>query len=312
MAFLRQAIHEHPMQPAVICYSLALTRPDHRCVNEFVQSVRSLREHNRTIPAVLFLYGVESDVLLREADRQSIQVVRLGDFEASMRHPMAHVLALYPFWHKLPSLRHAPPAERLLYIDCDTFWFDDPERLLAAHSEADWYARDEVYSRRGYPLEYDPHYLDEDKFRLITESLGATWFPPFNTGVILAKRWVIDEILKLDIEFLDIGWRLLVGEMLQPGPRYIKDDAMSEAVRAFATVDDLNDHIPFPCSNRWVVEEAATWLILGLVPGVRVEPLDPDMVLQSNGFLWRGPKAVLAHYLNRNGKTFFENVPPLP
>lgn len=296
---------------SVIYYSLAW-QPESHCERQWAQSVRSLRQYNRTIPVVLCLYGAGSDEISREADRQSVEIVRLGDFHAALRHPKANVLGLYPIWHKLLSLRHVLQYDRILYVDCDTFWFNDPERLFARYAAADWYARDEVATRRGYPQQYDPNYLDEDKLKDVAESLGAAVFTPFNTGVMLAKRWAAAAIVERETEFLDIGWRLLVGEMLETRSRYTKDDVMAAAVRANAGPNDIKHHIPYPCSNRWLVEQTATWLTLGRIPNVRIDPLEHEVVLQSNGFLQRGPKCVLTHYFSHLEGEFFKHTPQLP
>src|SRR4051812_44709062 len=109
--------------PAFVYYSISW-RPRLYALHQWLQSIRSLRLHNETIPVLMFLYGElepgdGSDELLREADEQNVQVIRLGDFAASLPHPKRAVLARFPLWHKLLSLRHAPPAEQIIYADCD-------------------------------------------------------------------------------------------------------------------------------------------------------------------------------------------------
>jgi hypothetical protein len=295
----------------LVCYSLAY-RPGVHCAKQWVQSIRSLRQHNRDVPVVLCLYGDRRvDLIEREADRQRVQIVWLGDFETSLRHPRAAQLALYPTWGKLLSLRHAPAADRLLYLDCDTYFFDDVALLFDLHQDADWYARDEVLSRRGYPHHYDPAYLDEDELKVVAAMVGASFIAPFNTGVCLMRRWALERFLEQELEFLDFGWRLAAGIVRQSDPAI--DDKIWSVLRTATQPEDLARALPYPSSNRWIVEEVATWLVLGRVPGLTTAPLLPSAVPQSNeyrqrGFAW---SPVVAHYFSGGEVDFFSLLPRL-
>lgn len=305
-----------PPEQRLVCY-LIVYRPGTHCVRQWFQSVRSLRRYNRHIPIVLCLYADRAiDEIEREADRHHVQIIRLGSFEASLRHPKATPLAFYPCWGKLLSLRHAPAADRLLYLDCDTYFFDDVQHLFDQHQDADWFARDEVLSRRGYPDEYDPAYLDEDHLEVIVRMLGGRFIAPFNGGIWLMRRWVLQSFLDREYDFLDLAWRLAVGAMLRNDPD--AKDRWSVMIRAATGPEDLARALPYPSSNSWIVDEVATWLLLGQVPGLVTAPLQPALVPQSNmSYLWDLASwpivwPVVAHYFGGNERSFFSVMPRLP
>lgn len=93
-----------------------------------MQSIRSLRRYNATVPVYLILYNGASAELMEEADRRGVAVHYVGDYCAFLSglHVRGSILALFPTFHKFLSLTHGPmhDVSQILYLDCDTFFFD--------------------------------------------------------------------------------------------------------------------------------------------------------------------------------------------
>src|SRR5207244_1248955 len=126
---------------------------DHDGVREhqWVRSVCSLRRHNSNVDVVLCLYGGARPETLDVARRSSVHVERMGDYAAALGDLPTHwraALSTYPPLQKFVSLCHfaSTPLTRLLYVDCDTYFFADPATLLARYSNCQWYGREEPSS----------------------------------------------------------------------------------------------------------------------------------------------------------------------
>ncbi len=94
----------------------------------------------------------------------------LGDIPPHWRE----ALSAFPTLHKLLSLRglhSVGHADRLIYLDCDTYFFGDVTHL-ARYGQCDWYAREEASSSRSHHG-YDPGYLDEQALAAIARFAGA-------------------------------------------------------------------------------------------------------------------------------------------
>ena len=148
----------------LVYYSLA-NPADRGYERQWTQSIRSLRRHNPSIAVCLLLFNGASDELRREAAHWNVTIRYLGDYQAYLDrlHERGSVLALYPTFHKFLALSQGPieSATQILYLDCDTFFFGDVEKLFDCYSACDWYARVEPGSRLCH-YGYDPSYLDED------------------------------------------------------------------------------------------------------------------------------------------------------
>ena len=297
-------------------YSLANVPSDSR-EHQWIQSIRSMRRHNRSIPVWLFLFNDASNDLLAEAERWDVNVCFLGDYSAFLQraHPQGAILALYRTFHKFVVLPHLPlqKATQVLYLDCDTFFFDNVDLLFDVHREQDWYAREEFMSRRS-PLGYDPSHVDEELLESIAHREGLRYIPPFNSGVCLLNHGVWHSLHALSDTYLNLAWRLLCGREINTPSEKVRDPHLWKAVMGAATDGDRVHALAYPSTNDWIIEQIALWLCLGRLPHFSLGTLSPNQVLQGDEFetmVKADRQCVLAHYFTGMEKSFFASVPTI-
>jgi len=299
-----------------VYYSLANFPHDSR-ERQWIQSIRSLRLHNATIPVWLLLFNGASDELLTEAKRCNVQLRLLGDYQEFLQkvHLKASILALYPTFHKFLVLGCLPleEATQILYLDCDTFFFGDVNLLFARDEGQDWYAREEFRSRRS-PLGYDPNHVDEQSLQSIARGEGLNHIQPFNSGVCLLNRNVWNKLESLHNRYLDTAWRLLCGRELNRGNDNVRDQVVRQAVLDSITDLDRSRALPYPSRNDWIIEQIALWLVLGQLPSLSVGNFSPTHVAQGGEFetmIRSNPRCIVAHYFTSGEKNFFAAVSPI-
>jgi hypothetical protein len=197
----------------------------------------------------------------------------------------------------------------MLYIDCDTYFFDDVARLFDNYAQADWYAREEPNSRRSQ-TGYDPSHIDEDELSNLARIVGSQTFIPFNSGVCLLSDRVRQAFAQVRITFLDLAWRLLSGQRIPDPPDNEYDAQIREALRTLSATDRART-LRYPSSNTWIIEQIALWLALGHVPHLSQDFLFPDDVAQGSEFhdaLRREHPIVLAHYFSVLEQDFFAAI----
>src|SRR5579862_4472041 len=147
----------------LVYYSLSNSAGDSR-ERQLIRSIRSLRRHNPAIPVWLFLFNGATAELMEETRLCGVEVRYLGNYREYIQraHARGPVLALYPTFHKFLSLTHGPieGATQILYLDCDTFFLGDVERLFNQYPAHEWYAREEPMSLRSHHG-YSPEHVDE-------------------------------------------------------------------------------------------------------------------------------------------------------
>jgi hypothetical protein len=297
----------------LVYYSLANFPYDSR-VRQWIQSIRSLRIYNRSIPVWLFLFNDAPSELLREAEVQNVRVHFLGDYAELLQraHPHGSVFALYPTFHKflvLPKL----PLQKLtqaLYLDCDTFFFDDVDRLFDQHTEQHLYAREEPSSTRS-PHGYNPKHINEQMLKDIAYSEGLRYIQPFNSGVCLLNRRVWHGLVGMRDAYLNLAWRLLCGWQEGSHNETGHEVKAQKAVRDAMTDFDRSRALSYPSANYWIVEQIALWLALGGLPDFSLGTLLPAHVPQGIEFktaLGSQNGCVLAHYFTGAEEDFFTQV----
>lgn len=297
----------------LVYYSLAHF-PDDSREKQWIQSIRSLRLYSPAIPVWLLLFNGASTELLREAEMRDVHVQILGDYEEFLRraHARGSILSLYPTFHKFLALEHLPlpSLNQLLYLDCDTFFFNNVNLLFEEHSTHDWYAREETRSTRSQ-IGYNPNHVDELLLKYIARSEGLRYVPPFNSGVCLLNHGIWNSLNGLRDNYLGLAWRLLCGRELSGREYNLHDPQIHPAVLDAVTDSDRSTALPYPSANDWIIEQIALWLALGRLPNFSLGTLSPAQVSQGGEFeatIAPHHRCVLAHYFNGAEQRFFSAV----
>jgi hypothetical protein len=288
-----------------------------RYEGQWIQSIRSLRRYNRQTAVHLFLYDTPPEAVLHEADRQRVQVHRRGGYRdrISALHPHGSVLANYPTFHKFMSLcdMSVHDTHQLLYLDCDTFFFDDVDRLFELYGEDHWIAREEPRSRLSH-LGLNLAHLDEEVLDALARREGLRSIWPFNSGVCLLNHGIWHVLERLQTTYFETAWRLLVGRHL-PARSFPSADSLDAIVGrevvANLTEFDRIHALPFPSDNHWIVEQITLWLTLGRLPYVSQGLLARHLMAQGGESLEplaTGSSCVLAHYFSTGEAAFFATV----
>jgi hypothetical protein len=299
----------------VVYYSLANT-PGSVREEQWIQSIRSLRRHNPDIPVWLILFNGGSVSLFQETSRWGVTVHERGDYCAYLENLSGHAskLAAYPTFHKFFSLAGSPVdgLSQILYVDCDTFFFGNVDQLFERYRACDWYAREEPFSRLSH-LGYQPNHLDEEVLAGLVRQEGVCSISPFNSGVCMLNNHVWRHFGSISGIYLDYAWRLMTGQYLRAavltgrGPRI--GDAALESLRD----GDIQQALPYPSSNPWIIDQIALWLTLGRVPDLSLDLLLRSEVVQGGEFhdALARERCVVAHYFSLGGQQFFSVVPPI-
>jgi len=238
---------------------------------------------------------------MSEAERNNAVVHELPEYPALLAEHTPHwrTLAAYPTFHKLLCLDRLPfdRVGKLLYLDCDTYWFAQPKRLFDNYRTCDFYACAEVGSRAfrdWHELDwYDPTYLDEDLLVAISAAEGLSMVSPFNTGVMLLQSTLCQRLLSLRNRFLETAARLLAGN-----PRSCNPPSVVPLV--------------YPSNNDWILDEVALWLTLGAIPEMKQGILDRRDVPIGNLHVGAPrERRLLAHYFSVQEEEFFRHHPRL-
>jgi hypothetical protein len=297
---------------ALVAYALELPagapRPD--LVQQLATSLHTLRARNDGIAVVLFLYGARTRELDALCDAYGVHVQEQGRYEqrlAALSPTGSAALAQYPLLCKYLNFREleALSATQVLLCDCDTVFFADVARIFERYAGADLAAREEVHSSRS-PYGADRSFIDEPLLERLAAADGASVVPPFNTGVVLVSRALVQWLAYLEALVVDYAWRFLLWMALHPAAgeetAYGELDA-AEAARSLAGKADVSRALPFPSANRWILDEVALWLALGHVPGLRTADFDRADVVQNGEYA--GTSATRAawtvcHYYSQN------------
>ncbi|MFK5645141.1 hypothetical protein ACI3ET_01315 [Ornithinimicrobium sp. LYQ121] len=275
-------------------------------------SLGSLRQHNRRVPAVVLVHDPAPAELGALCATHGAELVDRGPYAARLASLCPEgwpVLAANPTLHKFLAHGALGQVERVLCVDCDTLFRDDVERLFATYRQADVYAREEVHTG---PSRYGPDavFLDVPALRRLADSLGVLPIPPFNTGVVLLNHGRSADLARLHGWFVQCVWHLMVWMSAHPehaaGTGYGTLEGIGSA-HGLASAEQRARALPYPSANQWIVEEVATWLALGAIPGLATGYLSPAHVPQNGELADPSAAAVadwqLCHYFSTDPRT---------
>lgn len=284
---------------STVYYSLA---PDANGTRErqWAASVRSLRRYNVSNPVVLCLYGEVGPEVRAVARETGTLVEPMGEYAAAFGDVPWHwrtALAVNPTFHKLLSLRRLADAGPLVYLDCDTYAFGDIGELIARYDGSGFCAREEpMFAWDG---------ADHSVLAHVTQGEGLVPVRPYNTGVMLIGAALARTLTGLLEDFVWYAWRLLHGACLWQ-PDLVGDDWLVSHVRSHAGDGERRLALPYPAPSFWILEEVATWLTLGRVPGLAHAALRREDVAQNGECTAASSDGVLlAHYFTAGEHQFF-------
>lgn len=308
-----------------LIYYYLLVTADPRYIRRWINSIRSLRARNCTIPVSLFIFNEIPDEVPREAERQEVSVHPMGEYTDWMTrrpHPNSGLLASYPAMGQLLMLAdeaYARDVSQALYVDCDTFFFRDPELLLDECTEHDWYGRATPGSRlcpKGPSANVDEEHVADIVAR---ERLRHTVC--LNTGVCIFNKRMLRGLPQLEKIVLDFAWRLMVGLQRKTfGPNETAEEradvraGTADAIERLrplilnaATQADLQRALSYPSDNWWILPEIAWLLALGRFDSLSQHVLSAAEVAQGeecSDAIRSRALPTIAHYFSNCEKDF--------
>ncbi len=221
------------------------------------------------------------------------------------------MLEAYPLLHKylnFHALADLAP-DQVLLADCDTLFFDDPARLFERYAHADCAAREEPTTERSV-VGHDPTYVNEPALHALGTSLGLMTPPPFNIGVVLINHGHWRTLAALERQFVLYAFRFLVWMADNPASGLAANFGESAAAvmlrtthRGLLTPLVRQAALPYPSTNRWILDQVALWCTVAHIPGFRYTDFDTNDVAQNGEIFSHRPRDapwVVAHYFSQN------------
>jgi hypothetical protein len=193
-------------------------------------SLQSLRRRNPVIPVKVFLFGMKDAAIRRKLEKLGAEVISLPkERKSSDRLPSTFL--------KWQALEHVD-SERALFVDADTWFFDDPEGLFERFGRKDFCAREEYGTRPGAGFQLLGNYvlkpqIHPKKFKAISVMLDFKQKPIFNTGVMVFNH----------------GFAARMGERL---------NEMRDLLRFFARKPAF-----YPAENPHIIDEVVSSIVFG-------------------------------------------------
>lgn len=300
------------MGETLVAYSVSMPGVEIRAdlVRQFEISLSTLRAFNRSQPVVLFSHGEVPNALADLCRTYDVMVCRQPRYEDRLREDCptgGSALSRYPVLHKFLNFGALEQVgyDQVLCSDFDTVFARDVAQLFDRYGGvATVVAREEIHSGRS-PYGYDPTFIDEQRLVNIGAEHGVAPLPPFNLGAVLFNRPDWAHLAALEQTFIDLAWRFATWMAMHPVASespFAEFQGWHEAV-ASMTTSDIERSLPFPSTNRWILDEVALWITLGYLPGATFADFCPHDVAQNGEFAHCDPGAprwTLCHYFSHS------------
>ena len=224
------------------------------------RSVRDLRKYNSTIHVRVVVYGKLTARQAESFSRLRAEVIRQPSVDPRE--------GTFLKWKALPLVSG---DHDLIFLDADTFIFDDVRKLIRATGKADFAARRESGCQKDQGKEIVGNFIVRHQMNAITmtkvrKKLGYIERTVFNTGVMILRPAAQSALSKS----LDLF------------------ESLTERFRA--------DKIPYPSLNPHILEEIVFTLVLGRLPQLKCGVLtmrDTPWYIEWKGGLVAKPGIVL-------------------
>jgi hypothetical protein len=253
----------------------AMTENDY-LLRQLKESLGSLRRFNRTIPVFVFIFAKKSFSVPAWLKRYAVEVRHLAPLAAN----------IYPYlvkWIPLSGIE----ADQVLFLDADTYFYDDVEKLF------DHYSLKDIYGRRAIGTTYGSQKVGSRK--ITSQLLVHTW-KEFHRRRQLTPRAILN-----------------AGVLIFNRRSHRK--VTFEVIRA-AYAELHNGDLPYPSQNtynRGEIAAAVAFSSLGLSIGL-LSPLRAPYFVE-----WHqcdvAPSGIVLHIFSENYRDFLRegwNKPSLP
>jgi hypothetical protein len=215
--------------------------PQVKYMTMVAESVKSLRRKNKDISVLIFVFSAKET-----------QVIRFfSGIQCEVRF-LENRLDLPPYYFKWLALAEIS-EKRVLYLDADTYIYEDIASLFARYKRNDFYAREEIASKEGDYLEYVGtipfrSQIRHAELKEVRKMFRSREMTVFNTGVMLFNHGIGRTVSRQQ------------GFMAQLEVLFREGDVV------------------YPCLNSHIREEIVATVALGRVRGLRPGVLRPSDV----------------------------------
>ena len=300
------------VQGRLVHYSISLADGEQRpeLIAQLDASAGTLREHNPGIPAAVFLYGSLSADLAAVCRSHGLMVQEQGPYERRLAElcPAGWpALARYPLLHRFLNFRELAARRR------------DPGALPRLRHDLLRRRRAPVRPLRGRRRRRargGPHEPQPARRRPRLRRRAAAGAARGRRGggrdpAVQPRRRPVRPRSSRDarglrgaVRRLRVALRPVDGAAPRDGAAAAFGEFLGAAeALALTTPDALARALPYPSTNRWILDEVALWMTLGHVPGLRVADFDRGDVAENGEFSAARPAGaswVLCHYYSQN------------
>jgi hypothetical protein len=257
-----------PAQRQSVVYA---TNDDAQHLHMLLGSIDTLRAHDSKVSIIVAASPQLPGPVLAVLRRRDAAVVPLSVPRWSMKGISERQRATFLKWFALGQI--GPKFDRVIYADGDTAWFSSPRALFRRLRLWDFAAREDLGKQRHRRAELIGSFLalPEVDWRVVAKTREALQsstldLPIFNTGVMAVgrrcARWVAQRLPVM--EKLCQLW--------------------------------CDGEIPYPSTNRWVMEEVAASIMLSTMSSLlwrRLTPRESPLYIELRAKVVKDPGTVV-------------------